>query len=185
MKLTRPVFVIGFMGAGKTSVARKVARRAGVASIDADAYLERSLGKSITDVFAEDGEEAFRAWEAETLADLAAREPMLIACGGGVITTEPARAVLRDGGYVVYLKVAPDEAARRIEDASTRPLFQDADAVARLWARRLPLYEEVADLAVDTADKNLGQLAGEVMDGLAAAGVLVADVAPTPLAQTS
>ena len=180
MELIRPVFVIGFMGAGKTTLTRKLARNAAVAAVDADTYLERSLGRSIADVFATDGEAAFRRWEAETLKNLAAGDPMLISCGGGVVTTPEARAVLSEDGYVVYLQVDFDEAAERIGDGATRPLFQDQEAARALWESRAPLYESVADLTVTTAGKGLNRLADEVAEALTAAGVLVPDNKVTP-----
>ncbi len=88
MELTRPVFFVGFMGAGKTSVARRLARTCGVASVDMDTYIERREGKKVKEIFAEGGEEGFRAIETDVLRELGAKpDPLLISCGGGVVVT--------------------------------------------------------------------------------------------------
>ena len=90
--LTKPVFFIGFMGAGKTSISQQIAVTCGVASIDADEYLELREDRIVADIFAEDGEEAFRDIETDVLRDLVKRSPRLIGCGGGVVTKRPVNA---------------------------------------------------------------------------------------------
>lgn len=172
MRLSRPVFFIGFMGAGKTSVARKLARLCGMASVDMDAYLERREGRKITEIFAEDGEEGFRLIETDVLRELLEKEPLLVSCGGGVITREENRALLREGGCVVHLQVTVDEAASRISDKSTRPLFQDIEAARRRCEERKPLYESMANITVNTAGKNVYVIAREVQRALEKEGVL-------------
>ena len=171
-ELTRPVFFIGFMGAGKTSVARKLARMCGVASVDMDTYLERREGKKIKDVFAEVGEEGFRAIETDVLAELMGKEPLLVSCGGGVITRAEYREMLAEGGFVVFLYVDADEAASRISDKSTRPLFQDLEAARRRNEERLPLYRAASDAMVDTSGKGVSAIAHEVKRLLKKEGVL-------------
>lgn len=172
MRLSRPVFFIGFMGAGKTSVARKLARLCGMASVDMDAYLERREGRKITEIFAEDGEEGFRLIETDVLRELLEKDPLLVSCGGGVITREENRALLREGGCVVHLQVTVDEAAARISDKSTRPLFQDVEAARRRCEERRPLYESMANITVNTAGKNVYAIAREVQRALEKEGVL-------------
>lgn len=172
MRLTRPVFFIGFMGAGKTSVARKLARLCGMASVDMDAYLERREGRKINEIFAEDGEEGFRLIETDVLRELLEKEPLLVSCGGGVITREENRALLREGGCVVHLQVTVDEAASRISDKSTRPLFQDIEAARKRCEERKPLYESMANITVNTAGKNVYVIAREVQRALEKEGVL-------------
>lgn len=172
MRLSRPVFFIGFMGAGKTSVARKLARLCGMASVDMDAYLERREGRKINEIFAEDGEEGFRLVETDVLRELLEKEPLLVSCGGGVITREENRALLREGGCVVHLQVTVDEAAARISDKSTRPLFQDIEAARRRCEERKPLYESMANITVNTAGKNVYVIAREVQRALEKEGVL-------------
>lgn len=170
--LVRPVFLVGFMGAGKTSTARKLARLAGLASIDMDTFIERREGRNATQIFAESGEGAFRAIETQVLRELVAGEPVLVSCGGGVVVTPENRELLCDGGYVVYLKVTADEAASRISNTVTRPLFTDLETARRIIRERLPLYEEVADAEVDTAGRGSSSVAREVFSLLKREGVL-------------
>ena len=171
-ELVQPVFFVGFMGAGKTSVARKLARHAGVASIDMDTYIERVCDRKVKEIFAESGEAGFRAIETDVLRELASGEPRLVSCGGGVVLSPENRAVLKNGGFVVYLKVTAAEAASRISDVSTRPLFGDLEQAQRVIEGRLPLYEEVADISIDTAGRGTGSIAREAFARLKDEGVL-------------
>ena len=172
--LTKPVFFIGFMGAGKTSVSQQIAVTCGVASIDADEYLELREDRIVADIFAEDGEEAFRDIETDVLRDLAARSPRLIGCGGGVVTKRPENAqIMRDAGYVVYLQVSADAAAERIPNTESRPMFKDLDTARRTIVARIPQYEAAANVAVNTEGRTIREVAEEVVDRLLDAGILV------------
>lgn len=171
-KLSRPVFFVGFMGAGKTSVARKAARIASVSSIDVDSYIERHCDKKITEIFDEVGEAGFRAIETQVLRELAAGEPCLIACGGGIVLSEANRAILDENGFVIYLEVTAEEAASRISDTSSRPLFGNLEQAQRVIDSRLHLYEEVADVKLNTAKRSMGSLAHEIVDLLKQEGIL-------------
>ena len=170
--LATPVFFVGFMGAGKTSVARKLARMAGVAALDMDTYIERHCDMKVKEIFAESGEAGFRSVETEILRELAVDDPRLISCGGGVVLAEENRRILREHGFVIYLQVTAAEAASRISDVSTRPLFGDLEQAERVIHGRLPLYEEVADLVIDTAGRGSGSIAREAFGLLKKEGVL-------------
>lgn len=172
-ELDRPVFLVGFMGAGKTSVARKLARMAGVASVDMDTYIERCEHKRVKEIFAEVGEEGFRAIETQTLYELGMKkDPMVVSCGGGVVLRPENRKALSELGLVVYLSVTAAEAASRISDVSSRPLFGDLQNAQRVIDERLPLYEEVADVTIDTVGRGSSSIAHEVFDILKEKGVL-------------
>lgn len=171
-ELARPVFFVGFMGAGKTSVSRRLARLCGIASVDMDSYIERREGKRIRDIFAEEGEGRFRDLETQVLREMTQGDPALVSCGGGVVLRPENRAILREGGFVVFLKVDSDEAKSRISDPSTRPLLGDAEAARKANAERLPLYEEVADVTVDTSGKGVTALAYKVKSILEKEGIL-------------
>ena len=171
-ELKRPVLFVGFMGAGKTSVARKLARSAGAAAIDMDMYIERRCDCKIKDLFAAHGEEGFRVIETGILRELAFGEPQLISCGGGIVLAERNRQILKEHGFVIYLMVTAAEAASRISDVSTRPLFGNLEQAQRVIEGRLPLYEEVADIIIDTAGRGSGSIAREAQHRLQDAGIL-------------
>jgi shikimate kinase/3-dehydroquinate synthase len=152
--VSRPAIVfIGFMGAGK-STALTSAREAGLETIEIDRLMERELGKPIRQAFEEDGEEAFRAREAEVVGSLLEQaDGSAIALGGGSVLSERIRQAL-DRHIVVWLEVDAAEAWRRIEK-SNRPLATSEEDVARLLTERLPLYEELADAVVPMADPDV------------------------------
>ncbi len=172
--LTAPVFFVGFMGAGKTSVSRKLARMCGLTAVDMDTYIERQEGKTISDIFAEQGESGFRTIETQVLRKLSKGAPMLVGCGGGVVTIPENREILKESGCVVFLRVSAYEAKDRISDLSTRPLFNQMEDAEKRNLERLPLYLEVADVEIDTAGKNVSAIAREVRRELQRKGVLCA-----------
>lgn len=173
--LTKPVFFIGFMGAGKTSVSQQLAVTYGLASIDADEYLELREDRIIADIFAEDGEDVFRDIETDVLRDLAKRSPRLIGCGGGVVTKRPENAqIMRDAGFVIYLEVSADEAARRIPNTDSRPMFKNLETARKTIAERIPQYEAACDVAVQTEGRTVQEVTDEVANILLDAGVMKA-----------
>ena len=128
----------------------------------------------VKQIFAEAGEEGFRQIETDVLRELAcSSEPQLVSCGGGVVLAEENRRILSDNGYVVHLRVTADEAASRISDISTRPLFGNLDQARQVIEARMPLYEEVADLTIDTAGRGTGSIAREAFARLKENGILV------------
>ena len=171
-ELRESVFFVGFMGAGKTSTARRLARTCGAASIDMDRYIERREQCSVADIFARGGEDLFRTIETEILEELSHREPLLISCGGGIVVNDESRKVLLKNGTVVYLRISADEAKARITNFASRPMFGDIENARRLNADRAPMYEEVADIVVDTAGKSVAEIAREVRRALVRRGVL-------------
>ena len=172
-ELTMPVFFVGFMGAGKTTVARRLARMVRLSCVDIDAFLERREGKTCAQIFAESGEEGFRAIETDVLSHFAFEaEPMIVSCGGGIVKTPRNREILKSTGFVMYLQVSADEAAERIGDASSRPMFQNLEVARRTNEERKPMYLEVADAWVSTSHKGVWQIANEVEEILLKSGVL-------------
>lgn len=148
------ISLVGARGSGKSTVGRLLAEALGRSFADADAELERVVGKTIPEVFAQHGEPAFRALEAEVVAALLERENLVLATGGGAVLLEPTRAKLAAAGPVVYLHAdAATLHARTAADADAdRPPLTDlppADEAAAVLARRDPLYRQVATLTVD------------------------------------
>jgi shikimate kinase/3-dehydroquinate synthase len=150
--LTRHVALVGFMGAGKTSLGEEAARRVGLPFRDVDHEVELSLNTSIASFFAAEGEQAFRVREAaETVQALREQRPAVLALGGGAVTQEPVRSALREHALTVLVDVDPETAWRRVE-GSDRPLAQERAAFLALFDQRAPLYREVADAVARDAD---------------------------------
>ena len=156
------IFLVGLMGAGKTSVGKLLARRLGKDFHDCDQEIERATGVKIQVIFEIEGEAGFRAREAKMLAELTARRDIVLATGGGAVLSADNRRLLAECGVVVYLRAAAPELWSRTRHDKKRPLLKTADPQARLeqlFAERDPLYREVADIIVDTGNQRVGNLA--------------------------
>lgn len=164
----RALALVGYRGTGKSTVGRLLAARLGFEFIDADVALERRLGKPIARVFAEDGEPAFRDAEAALLGDLTTRTGCVLATGGGAILRPANRQALRRFGLVVWLTAEPEVLARRLEaNPGGRPALTDQGLLAEIASVlevRLPLYAEVADLAVASVGRTPSQVAEAVLE---------------------
>lgn len=178
-RLTQTVYLIGFMGAGKSTVARRLSRLCGLTSIDVDAYIERVAGKTISQLFQEEGEAGFRQRETQALKEIAAMEPMIVSCGGGVVTTPENLNIMKESGTVIHLSVTAEQAAARISDTSTRPLFQDMAAARARLEERLPVYEDAADITIETGGRNVGAITHDVRGALERAGIMIGAAKPS------
>ena len=156
------VALVGFMGAGKTTVGRAVAQRLNVDFFDADSEIERISNKSIPELFATRGEQGFRALESDLVCELLDRESAVVALGGGAIES-PRVCEHLSKASVVFLDVSPDEALRRIA-GSTRPMLKERDPQA-LYSERRPRYERLADLTV-SSDGSVEETVTKVLESL-------------------
>ena len=159
------IFLVGLMGAGKTSVGRLLAKGLGKTFYDCDQVIERRTGVKIPVIFEIEGEAGFRTREANVLQELAALNDIVLATGGGAILREDNRQVLRLKGTVIYLRASLDDLWQRTRHDRNRPLLQNADPRAKLedlFAQRDPLYREVASLVMDTGNQSLGSLANRL-----------------------
>jgi shikimate kinase len=146
--------LVGLMGAGKTTVGRSCAARLDRAFVDTDDVVTTLAGMPVPEVFATQGEDAFRALERQVVADVCASPvPLVIACGGGTAVDADNRLRLRTAGVVVWLRAPTEVLAGRVDDGGSRPLLagDPARALARLGALRKPAYEAAAHCAIDTA----------------------------------
>ncbi len=149
------IFLIGPMGAGKSTVGRRIARALGLRFVDLDAVIENEVGSSIPLIFELQGEAAFRARESETLRRVCEENGIVLATGGGSVLAEDNREVLRRRGFVVYLEAPVDLQLERLARDHTRPLLRTPDRAQKLRelaAARNPIYRELADLQV-SADR--------------------------------
>jgi len=156
------IFLVGPMGAGKTSVGRLLAKHFDKTFYDCDHEIERHTGVTIPVIFDIEGEAGFRTREAAVLRELAALHDIVLATGGGVVVREENRRVLKQNGTVVYLRAALDDLWQRTRHDRNRPLLQTADPRAKLeqlYVQRDPLYQEVATLVVDTGNQSLRNFA--------------------------
>jgi shikimate kinase / 3-dehydroquinate synthase len=158
------VVLVGFMGAGKTTVGHIVADRLGQPFVDSDVLIEQRQGRSVRDIFRAEGEAYFRELEHQTVAELVRGEAAVVALGGGAIEDPRTRAVLRSA-RVVYLQVDYHEALSRVSDDQFRPMLQRPD-LSQVYQRRVPVYEDLAVLTIGTDGRRLDAVADEVLAGL-------------------
>jgi shikimate kinase len=161
----RPVLLIGFMGAGKSTVGRLLASRLGAEFVDLDDEIRAREGASIAQLFSVRGESGFRAAERRALEDVAARDDVVVACGGGVVVDEASRAVLAGAGTIVYLRVSSGVALARVgKDTVGRPLLQGCapGAAAALLRSRERIYEAVAEVTLETEERTPAEIADEL-----------------------
>lgn len=158
---------MGFMGAGKTTVGRKLAKTLSWEFIDTDEWIEKEQGKKISDIFAESGETAFRDMETELLKILQERDGhFVLSIGGGMPVREENRALLQSLGTVVYLKTSKEEIIKRVSGAKNRPLLQGGaleEKVTALMNARESIYKETAQVEIVTDGKYPNGLVKELM----------------------
>jgi len=164
-----PVFLIGYRGTGKTTVACELAARSGYEWVDADAVVEQQAGKTIADIFLEEGEGAFRELESLAVAALSRERRTVVALGGGAVMREENRRAICGAGPVVWLTAGVDSILARLAadgaTASRRPDLTKMGGRAEieaLLAERTPLYRECATLIVDTEGKSAAEVADEI-----------------------
>ena len=174
-KLVPSIFLVGLMGAGKTTVGRSLAQRTGLRFFDSDHEIERRRGQTVSEIFAQEGEAAFRELEQQVIDELTRVEGVVLATGGGAVMREPNRRALHERGTVVYLRAGPDELAHRMRNDRTRPLLRGADPRARLrelFRQRDPLYRECAHFVIETGRPSPSMLSQLVLAQLELAGVV-------------
>jgi shikimate kinase len=166
----RSVVLVGMMGAGKSSVGRRLATWLGIPFVDADAEIEKAAGMSIPDIFAVHGESDFRSGEARVIARLLESGPQVLATGGGAFMNADTRAAIRAKGISIWLDAERDVLLRRINKRrNERPLLQTAnpgETLERLLAERNPVYAE-SDLAVQSREVPHETIVGEIIATLA------------------
>lgn len=164
----RSIVLVGMMGAGKSSVGRKLGSRLGLAFVDADTKIEEAAGMSIPDIFETRGEAEFRSGEARVIARLLEGGPQVLATGGGAYMNADTRALIRAKGVSVWLKADFDVLMKRIKRRSDRPMLKTADPAAtlkQLMDVRYPVYAE-ADITVESREVLHEVIVEEILDRL-------------------
>jgi shikimate kinase len=163
------LYLVGMMGAGKTTVGRLLARRLKLRFLDADHEIERRCGVKVPLIFEIEGEAGFRLREIQVLAELTMLEGVVLATGGGAVLAEENRGRLAARGTVIYLCAHPEELYQRVRHDRNRPLLATLDPLERLrelYQERDCLYRSIADLVVDTGRQSVAALARQLIDKL-------------------
>lgn len=168
------IFLIGPMGAGKTTIGRHLAKELQYNFYDADKEIETHAGADINWIFDVEGEDKFRKREEQVIAELTGLQDVILATGGGCVLSQHNRTHLSARGIVVYLQVSIEHQLARLEHSRDRPLFHKAPnpqtALEKLAQQREPYYLELADMIIDTDDLSPHAIAQQILDKLPASG---------------
>ena len=162
---SKNIYLIGFMGAGKTSVGMVLAKKLRLEFRDLDELIEAECGKTISRIFSEHGEAFFRDLESKKLQSVSQNRGQIVATGGGIVLRESNWKIMKEGGITVYLKASTDVLWSRIKDDTSRPLLQvekPFEKARELLSMRIRLYEE-ADLIIDTENKSPDNVADHII----------------------
>lgn len=165
MKSKRNIFLIGPMGAGKTTIGRQLALLMNLEFFDSDAEVETKAGVAIDWIWDVEGEQGFRRREMQTIDELSQRQGIVLATGGGAVTTPDNRKHLAGRGTVVYLKASVEQQVRRTRKDKKRPLIQNPDPekkLGELMSQREQWYEEIADFVISTDGSNIKSIANSI-----------------------
>jgi shikimate kinase len=159
------IILVGFMGAGKTAIGKRLALRLSLKFIDVDREIERIVKMPIPLIFKRHGLIRFRSEEELMIARICRSKNQVIATGGGAILKETNRQVLKEGGKVIWLKADPEQIVKRVGQGKGRPLLKRGnikEIVERLLTERQVLYQEIAHLSIDTDNKSIEQVVDEL-----------------------
>ncbi|WWO97324.1 MAG: shikimate kinase AroK [Candidatus Dasytiphilus stammeri] len=164
----RNIFLIGPMGAGKSTIGRQLAQQLNMQFFDSDQEIERRTGADISWVFDVEGEEGFRIREEKILSELTEKQGIVLATGGGSVKSREIRNRLSARGIVVYLKTTIDNQLSRTQRDKKRPLlrlqeFSPVKILQKLASERNPLYEEIADITICTDNQNAKVVANKIL----------------------
>jgi len=163
------IFLIGPMGAGKTSVGRSLAAELNKQFYDSDQEIEKKMGVSLTWIYDLEGLAGFRERELKIIDELSALKNIVLSTGGGCVETAGVRELLKDRGVVVYMEVALETQLNRLRRDKKRPLLQGENPEAvltRLWEEREPFYEEIADFTVATDNRSVREVCDLILGWL-------------------
>jgi shikimate kinase len=165
MEITGNFFLVGLMGAGKSTIGKHLAKRLGKSFIDSDHEIERRTGVKIPVIFEIEGEAGFRLREQQVIHELTDRQDIVLATGGGAVLHASNRQDLHTRGTVIYLRANIDDLFARTRRDKNRPLLQTPDPKARLtelFLQRDPLYKEIAHIVIDTGRQSVNTLLAQL-----------------------
>ena len=167
--MSKNIALIGFMGTGKTSVGKILAKRLNRPVVDVDLYIEANERKKISEIFEKEGEARFRALEKEAIRQICQRQGIVITTGGGAVLDSENLETLKKSGWVINLSATPETIFKRVRDSSRRPLLDGKDKlkeIERLLAIRKPFYDK-ADFQFGSDGRSSSQVAGLILEALA------------------
>ena len=166
-KMKDNIMLIGFMGAGKTTVSRELSKMTGRREIDMDAYIVDREGMAIKDIFDKYGEEYFRKKETESLLEIMDMDELIVSCGGGVVVKDENVEHMKNRGVIVLLTATPQTILERVKNSTDRPILNgnmNIEFITELMNKRKDRYLSVADVIVETDDKSVFDICTEIMD---------------------
>ena len=162
------IALIGFMGTGKSMAGKALAAKLGKEFIELDALIAKKAGKTIPEIFQQDGEDAFRELEIEVTREVSVRKNAVIACGGGIVLNKINVDRLKKKSLIVYLTASPEVILKRVgPNARKRPLLDVKDkeaTITELFRFRKPFYERVADITVDNSELDINSVVGQIIN---------------------
>ena len=167
------LFLIGFMGTGKTAVSEELSSQTGIPVLDTDEAIRLQAGMEITEIFAQKGEEYFRNLETQLLKGLAGEVPRIVSCGGGMPLRPQNVALMRQSGMVFWLTASPETVYERLKNDHTRPLLagkNNPEGIALLMEKRREVYEAACDVQISTDGRTPAEIAAEIAE--TGAGIL-------------
>jgi shikimate kinase len=167
------LYLIGFMGAGKSTIARALQRELEFPLIEMDERIVAEQGMSINDIFAEYGEEHFRDIESALVETIAGEEPSIVSCGGGVVVRPQNCRKMKESGRIILLTATPQTVYERVKGSDERPILNghmDVDYIAGLMEKRRELYQQAADLVVATDGRSREDIVQEILNRLEESG---------------
>lgn len=163
---SKNIVLIGFMGSGKTAVAKQLSFLSNLALLDTDIIIEKRFHTTVADLFETKGEPFFREQETQVITDLQQSHSYIISTGGGVVLDPKNHALLHDLGMVFWLKVSAESVVDRIKHHTNRPLLNNTanreETIRNLLSDRLPLYEQSAQFEIMTDQRTVQEIAGEI-----------------------
>lgn len=160
------LYIIGFMGSGKTSLASELDKISENKKINVDALIEKKLGMSISEIFAIHGEAFFRKHEHEFLCEISKHDNQIVDCGGGLPLTPENRKLIKASGRCIYLKVSPNAVLQRLKSDESRPLLKNKKSIKEISLmldKRVQIYESIADIIIETDNFTTKEIAEKLI----------------------
>jgi len=160
------IYLIGFMGTGKTTISHKLQQLTQAEEVDMDAWIVEKNGMSINDMFEKYGETYFRDRETDAIREIAGYAPAIVSCGGGAVLRDENTHIMKESGRIVLLTATPKTVYERVKDSTDRPLLNgnmNVEHIANLMEKRRKAYEEACDIQVETDGKTPHEIAKEIL----------------------